>query len=258
MSVEDLQPSYPEITLPKACLTLPPDCQEGVRDVLNRLQRMKEEGSWFKVRTPEELNLLIPQVQEHAKNIFDGLRQYKNADNSWDAALNVARGVAREAVWYAARNAFRGTALDAAGDAALDAAGDAALDAAWYAAGEAAREAVWNAAGDAARDAAGNATWEVIKDLSGFEINPFSPLLSLYELGSAGIKFHRVEETNEGPKKRLIVHFPLKLEDDRPVLACLAFPDGRTGDETVQYIHSWQDPCSEITLLNALPQREIK
>ncbi len=216
MLAENLQPSCPEIILPKACLNLPPVCQEGVKDVLGRLQRMEEEGSWFKVKTLEELNLLIPQVQEHAQEIFDGLRPYKNADNSWGAARGVAGGVAL--------GAARGTAR--------------------------------NAAGDAARSAA----WEVVKDLSGFETNPFSPLLSLYELGSAGIKFHQVEETagNGESEEMLIVHFPLKLKDDRPILACLAFPDGRPGDETVQYIHSWKGPCSQITPLHPLLQREIK
>ena len=256
MSVEDLQPSYPEITLPKACLTLPPDCQEGVRDVLNRLQRMKEEGSWFKVRTPEELNLLIPQVQEHAKNIFDGLRQYKNADNSWDAARNVARSTAWDATRGTDREAARETARKAAWNAALGVTRDAAWNAAGPASWGTARDAAWNAAGDAARAAA----WEVVKDFSDFEINPFSPLLSLYELGAVGYEFHQVEKTagNEDLEEMLIVHFPLKLKYGRPVLACLAFSDGRTGDKTVQYIHPWEKHCSEITLLNALPQREIQ
>ncbi len=244
MLAENLQPSFSEIILPKECLTLSPDCQEGVKDVLGRLQRMKEKGSWFKVKTPEELNSLIPQVQEHAQGIFDGLRQYKNADNSWDAA----RGAALCAAWDAAR----GTSWDAAREAVGNAARVTAWDAAREATGGAARNVAWNTAW--------HATGEVVKYLPCFETNPFSRLLSLYELGSAGIKFHQVEETagNEEPEEMLIVHFPLKLEDDRPVLACLAFPDGRTGDETVQYIHSWQDPCSEITLLNTLPQRKIK
>ncbi len=252
MFVENLQSSGHEIILPKACLTLPPACQEGVRDVLNRLQRMKEESSWFKKRTPEELNLLIPQVQEHAQRIFDGLRPYKNADNSWGAA----RGAAWDAARGAAFNADRGPAFSAARGAAWNAtrgpAWDAAEDIDWNTARGVARGVAWGAARGAA--------WEVVKDLPDFETNPFSPFLSLYELGSAGIKFHRVKETagNEGPKEMLIVHFPLELKYDRPILACLAFPDGRPGDETVLSTHSWQDPCSEITLLNPLPQREIK
>ncbi len=219
MSVENLmQPSYHE-----ACPTLPPVCQAGVKDVLDRLQRMEESGSWFKKRTPEELNLLIPQIQEHAKNIFKGLLPYKNADNSWSAALDVARSTAL--------GADRSEARNVAGDVAWDVAGDVAWDAA--------RGTAWNAV-DAAQDAARSASWEVVKDLPGFETNPFIPFLSLYELGAVGIKFHEVEEIagNEEPEEMLIVHFPLKLEDDRPVLACLTFPDGRPGDKTVQYTHS--------------------
>ena len=223
MSTENLrQSSDPEIILPEECLTLSPVCQEGVKDVLDRLQRMEESGSWFKKRTPEELNLLIPQAQEHAQGIFDGLRQYKNADNSWGEALDTAGGTAWNAAW------------DTAGGTAWDTA--------------------WDAAGGAARAAA----WEVVKDFPGFETNPFSPFLCLYELGSAGIKFHQVEKTNKEPEEMLTVHFPLKLKDNPPVLACLTFPDGRPGDETVLSTHSWQDPCSQITLLSPPTQREIK
>ncbi len=261
MLAENLQPSCSEIILPEACLTLPPACQEGVRDVLNRLQRMKEEGSWFKERTQEELNLLIPPTQKHAQDIFDRLRQYKNADNSWNAAWDAAGDAARNAAWdttsNADRNAARATAWIVASDVV---ARGVAWGTAWNATLGATRGATLGATRGAAGNAARATAWEVVKDLRGFETNPFSSILSLYELGSAGIKFHQVEKTagNEGQEEMLIVHFPLKLKDDSLVLACLAFPDGRTGDKTVQYIHSWQEDCSQIAPLHPLPQREIK
>ncbi len=266
MSVEVIRNlSNPEISLPEECLTLPPVCQEEVQDVLVRLQRMKEEGSWFKLRTPEELNLLIPQVQEHAKGIFNGLRSYKNGDKwfaAWDAAEDAARNAAedaaRNAAWVATRDAVEDPAWVATRDAARNAAEDAVRYPAWVATRDAARNAAGHAAEDAAIDAAGIAAWEVVKDLPGFETNPFSHLLSLYELGSTGIRFHQVEETaeNKKPEEMLIVHFPLELEDRR-VLACLAFPDGRAGDKEVKYTHLWESSCSKITFLNPPPQRKI-
>ncbi len=265
MLAENSQPSCSETILPEECLNLPSDCQAGVEDVLNRLQRMEEQVSWFQVRTLEEIKPLIPQTQKLAQDIFDGLRQYKNADNSWGAA----RHAALDLVWNAASGADRNAARDAAWDAARGAdrnrVWDRAWDRAWNAASGVdrnaarARGAARHAAWDAALNAARGASWEIVKDLPGFETNPFAPFFSLYELG-AGIEFHTVKETagNEDPEEMLIVHFPLKLEDDRLVLACLAFPDGRTGDKTVQYTHLLQKDCSQIAPFLPIPQREIQ
>lgn len=212
-----------ETSLPPECLSLPLVCQEGVRDFLASLRKMGEEESWFRVRTPEELNAIIPQIQTTAQEFMDALRPFKKGGMTWGAALNVA---GRRAT-LAARNATQG----AAWNAALNAARDVTLDTGM------------NAAGDVVLGAA----WETIKDQPSFGENPFLKLLELYQLGSTGFEFRKVDET-----QKLVVHFPLPFQTIRRerVLACLVFGDAEPGDQKVLYVHGWNQDCSVIRLLN--------
>ena len=84
--------------------------------------------------------------------------EIKRLHAAWYAARDAARNAARDAAWYAARDAARNAAGYAAGAAARDAARAAARDAAR----DAARAAAWDAAGDAAGYAAWDAAWSLV------------------------------------------------------------------------------------------------
>jgi hypothetical protein len=71
---------------------------------------------------------------------------------------------AKDAAWYAAKDAARDAAWAAAKDAAWYAAWDAARAAAWSAVWDAAWAAAWYAAKDAAKDAARDAAWAAARD----------------------------------------------------------------------------------------------
>lgn len=221
----------PEIILPPECLTLPPICQQGVKEVLDFLKKQERA---IESKTLEEVNNLIPQIRESAQNVFDALRPFKTNKCSWEDAQKIAENGMKAK----AKQINRTTSMNAAG-------------------GKAWRTLILKGLDPKDKRVdygVSAAEWETIKDQLGFENNPFWHLLDLFRLGADyWIVFCQVDG-----KEMLVVDFPLeipKIDEDR---GCLAFGDGE-GDNEVLYVHKWFKGCkSNMPLKKNIPKRHIK
>lgn len=191
-------PTAPDV-LPEALQSLPPVCQEGVRKVLKRLRKIREENAWSSPKTPEELNSCLPQIQKYAQERFEAFRPFKKRGFSWAKASDEAETAAWDATLAAGGR--RVEARLAAWEAAMSEIGEAAPETPSW-------EMAWAAA------------WETIKDRPGFEKNPYLPLLGLYELGAEKIKFSWAND-----KERLAINFLVESKEQGKVRARLLFSD---------------------------------
>ncbi len=268
----------PESILPSECLTLPFVCQERVKKILTQVEIMREKKSWFKTRTPEELNSILPQIHENSQEFMDSLRSFKEKNHSWweawcvfsnlyirDAtpketggweeayktALKTGRKTAWSAVWLKTESVVREgawakdalnwnwrKAIDKAKEAVLMVPWEVFFGATWDADKKAAWHANWISAWVPNFIAARAAAYETIKDLPGFEKNPYIPLFNLFYQGAARMSFRQVDGAEE-----FVVDFPL-IVDRRWILGCLALGDGETGDTEVLFAHQLEEDCS--------------
>lgn len=237
-----------EVILPRECLSLPPERQEGVMKVLTRLQEM--EKKWFKLRTPEELNQIIPQVNEAARRLSNALKQ--KPPKKWPQKFEFLAGP-RSENWARfkhllkvggrsdEKNAARGEAHRMVSLPARRAAKEA-LSTYYSELHETASKHISYAITEAGR----YVSWEVVRDQPGFENNLYDHLFSLYEMGAVDVMFRKVNG-----REKLVIHFPLKLFGVTPILGCVV-----AGDKEVRYYHPWNRDCSSsITPLKT--SREI-
>lgn len=202
---------------PEECLSLPPDCQEGVENILTFLQQMAEKNLLIPIVTLDKINL--PQVQETSKilmNILELLRK-----QSMPSPLDAAGAEALEA-----------TTREIAQLGSRELAWCAAFWAAFRIVVKAGR--AYEAPG-VASNAGRAAAWETIKDQPKFGVNPFLSLLELYKLGAWKVSF------NQG---RLTVDFAIIEKGERRV-ACWKF-----GDPEILYSHGRGEDCSQAQPLN--------
>lgn len=201
-------PAPTEIILPPELETLPEVCQEGVRNILLRIKRMKEERPWSEVRSQEELkSQILPQALNSSQEFFSALKPWKKEGKDWRDAQYAAGDAAYHAAWVADRGPTWTAVWVAFRDGVRDIAGEL---------------------GDVDGDLGGAAIRETIKDLTGFENNCHLPLLSLRELGAVEIGFRKVDE-----EEKFVVKFPLDIDGKR-VVGYVAFGPDRSCDKEVR------------------------
>lgn len=249
------------VRLPYELESLPLVCQNGVRDVLTRLQKITRENSWFKIRNVGELHVLLPQVQVLSQQCFDTLKPFKQKDISWEKTLDnvysAAEGRSGGHIGIFGHVEPGGLTFEVASSFAAGAISSEVRDAArmsgwgvivdlfgieketcWYDV----RDAEWSVFRNKPRpivEKVGRAAaWETIKDQSDFQTNPYLPWLELYGLGAARINFYPDDD-----RDILVVDFPLIIKS-KNVLGCLVFENGIPGDKEVLDIHQWYEGCS--------------
>jgi|CryGeyStandDraft_7_1057128.scaffolds.fasta_scaffold109284_2 hypothetical protein len=236
--------------LPQETKNLPPFCREGIKNnIITPLQEMLEKDLLCKIRTPQELNQILPQAQNTAQGIFDSLRRFNPepksfwSPDSWRKALLVAQRTVelttqkldrKEAQKYC-----RGQAEKLAAIVIHEAAQEITPKITTKQDRNVEFQTVYHMIWDVQWAASLGAAWEVVKDQPDFKQNPFLFYLELHKLGAASIKFGQGKE-----RGKLRVDFPLKLKALN-VLACLYFNDGGPYPQQVSWIHNWDQECSK-------------
>ncbi len=234
---------------------LPKDASIRVDGVIDGIRQMGENNSWFVIRTPDELQEIIPQIQAatdtYKKSLepFGEVRMFLNSPSSpVDDLLSVA-----------AKAAGRSEGADLAGEAASSEAGEASSKVAQFAAiGEIRTEpytitslALTSADYDvigAMFVASQAAVWESLADLPELsdKANPGLALLELYALGAASTGFLSVDG-----EKQFTVDFPLLLPENQRGLGFWV-----DGDAQVILQKGWASPYESLRpLIGALPIR---
>ncbi len=220
------------------------DRREAVLAVLDGYREISLKGQLFTLRTPEEIESIIPDVYDLDWRFKENLRPYMRKGHSWVFALSAAIGEAKKKaisedrldVWYATRSMVVEEVYDMIRRAAEDTPWVKELEERNWA-GEIARIMAW--------DIVNEATWEVVGDKPGFENNPFSSIRAFHGLGAVLVFFGNVRKPgSDESKQALVIHFPLMPSHDRtPRLACLAFRDIQSRDETDLIVHPLTGPC---------------
>jgi hypothetical protein len=229
---------------------LPDVCQEGVRQLQREVRRANRENTWFKLRTPEEFNLTVPQtVLELAQTpeATEAIKLYgpekgtivrvSGEEYFFPDSMDAYSDEVEKLVKKLGRNEARTGAINWNWDTALgplDAAIEIAMD-------DSAKRKINQ----------GAVAWNVLYNLNKATssetvrdrrpLNPYSFLVQLYALGAARIDYRQVNS-----QMKFVVDFPLEVEG-RKVLGCFV-----PGEERIAHYHGWTEDCSEAIPLNHL------
>lgn len=226
--------------LPQECRQLPDESQKAILTMLARIEKMNQTGAWFRPRTEEEINALVPKIRPIVQAIFaeDCLGAFHGTQDSWQKALNKetkALQFPRTVAWWKIYNLAYLKAKNGANLAGKNAFGAAS----WPIVETAARTAGLATACLARADPS-------IKE----KVNSPSLTLTLYEMGAAGVYFlpvrHRLTEKSPDfflPSAEMLrIHLPAIIHHPVPdvdyvYLACLVFGPNEEGDARVNYLH---------------------
>lgn len=208
-------------------LALRDEQEEKLSEFSAWFEKMEKKRLWFKERTPEELNQIIPGLQTLAKGkTMLPRKALSSLVESGLVKADVATRLARN-LWKEVLTTIQAVALENVPDSN--------------------RFKISEQAADRITQAI---TLNILKPL-GFQ-DGYVNVFDFYEAGAALIQFKEVEENEDGEKPRkLVVHFPLLHKGERR-LACLVLPD----DDEVLFVHRWREGCGEIKPL--ITPRQIR
>lgn len=211
----------------------------SVSGMLARIEKMNQTNAWFRPRTMEEINVLVPEIRQIGQGLF--------ADNCL-GALHGAPQLPRTAAWWETYNLAYLKAKNGANKAGIEAFGTAS----------------W-AIIEAAARTAGLATACLTRADPSGKVSPHSIIWTLYEMGAAGVYFLPVSygliEGAPSPSlpstEMLRIHLPVTIchpvaNVDCTYFACLVSSPSGEGDSKVSYIHSVTNHkgCPQTRLLD--------
>jgi hypothetical protein len=199
--------------------------------ITGSVERVKSIKYFTPARTVEEVDLLLPKINELVENHIEALDTWKRENYSLQHASDSLWDIAR----IAAMKADRTNTWDSAWDYAWKQASYYARDNyGWYGGGYVSGESARDAARDAAKYAARFVAFESAKDKLG-NANPFSYIIELYAMGLKPTYFRKI-----GEQERFVVDLPLKV-GGKFLLGCYAH-----GDKELRFSHEWKEYCTNL------------
>lgn len=207
---------------------LPAEVAQRVDRVLEFIRTTKNQ--WFTAKTPEEVNLIIPEAQK----LVDRFHLATSAFGEIEICLNSPAWPIDDVMEEAAKAAGREDGILFAQLAAYNATG-AEIDIPPQLA-EIDPESWWYDPIALGFSAGFAASWETVSDLGRFQgkENPGMLMLELYKLGAARINFHLVDG-----ERKLVIDFPILL-NEKYELGCWVEQDPK-----LNFYHRWSEWCEK-------------